>query len=207
MLEFPVFLVSLIGQTALTGQTALIGPGLSDVGSSHVFLGSGDALAQRSLFSGWWAQAVDPEFGEAVMLQSGAQTRNSEEGPSSSRMQEKAAGNHGMQGALGDGGGAGGVGIWGPSEPRPSRRLPSQLPRAALGKNAGGQDNGRTEECAGPVARESEAGTPALRASRNHFRSRVSVCGAKVARPGRCGPGHEACREEGLVLGWMSRPG
>ena len=52
---------------------------------------------------------MDPEFGEAVMVQSGAQTRNSEEGPSSSRMQEKAAGNHGMQGALGDGGGAGGV--------------------------------------------------------------------------------------------------
>ena len=101
MLEFPVFLVSLIS------QTALIGPGLSDVGSSHGFLGSGDALAQGSLFSGWWAQAVDPEFGEAVMVQSGAQTRNSEEGPSSSRMQEKAAGNHGMQGALGDGGGAG----------------------------------------------------------------------------------------------------
>lgn len=86
--------------------------------------------------------------------------------------------------------GRGAGGIWGPSEPRASRRLPSQLPRAALGKNAGRQDNGRTEECAGPVARESEAGTPALRASRNHFRSKVSVCGAKVAGPGRCGPGH-----------------
>ena len=162
----------------------------------------------REVFSGWWAWAVDPEFGEAALVQSGAQTRNSEEGPSSSRMQEKAAGNHGLQGALGDGGGVGSA--WRNlrlSEPRPSRRLPSQLPRAALGKNAGGQDNGRTEECAGSVARESKAGTPALRASRNYFRSRLSVRGAKAVGPGRCGPGHGACRQEGLVLGWMSRPG
>lgn len=152
---------------------------------------------------------MDPEFGEAVMVQSGAQTRNSEEGPSLSRMQEKAAGNRGMQRGSGRRwwGGEEGGRIWGPSEPRPSRHLPSQLPRAALGKNAAGQDNGRTEECAGPVVPESEAGTPALRAYRNHFRSRLSVCGAKAAGPGRCGPGHGACQEEALVLGWMSRPG
>lgn len=115
------------------------------------------------------------------------------------------------RGALGDGAGGGvavgGGRIWGPSEPRPSRHLPSQLPRAALGKNAAGQDNGRTEECAGPVVPESEAGTPALRAYRNHFRCRLSVCGAKAAGPGRWGPGHGACQEEALVLGWMSRPG
>ena len=152
MLEFPVFLVSLIGQTALTGQTALIGrtaligPGLSDVGSSHVFLGSGDALAQRSLFSGWWAQAVDPEFGEAVMVQSGAQTRNSEEGPSSSRMQEKAAGNHGMQGALGDGGGAGGVESGGRVSPGPADTSPPNSPgrllaRTRAGRTMGGRKN------------------------------------------------------------------
>ena len=60
------------------------------------------------------------------------------------------------------------------------------------------------EECAGPVAEESEAGTPALRASRDWLRYRGSVSRSKAAGPMQCGPGHGACQEEGLVLGWMS---
>lgn len=89
---------------------------------------------------------MDPEFGEAVMVQSGAQTRNSEEGPSLSRMQEKAAGNRGMQGGSGRRGGGGEAESGGQVSPGPADTSPPSSPgrllaRTRLGRTMGGRKN------------------------------------------------------------------
>lgn len=75
--------------------------------SSLCFPGSGDALALRDLllstlwYSGAGLELWTPSSLRWPWCRLGAQARSPEEGPSSSRMHENAAGNHGLQGALG----------------------------------------------------------------------------------------------------------
>ena len=99
-LEFPTFPASPVRSKwpALLGQST---------GPSLCFPGSGDALALRNLLLPMpWCSGVGLELWTPSSLRwpwcrLGTQAGNPEEGPSSSRMHENAAGNRGLQGALG----------------------------------------------------------------------------------------------------------